>query len=709
MLKKRLITISVLSFAMALLLGGSLIISNKPEKVSAINETHKHDDWIGVNELPETAGDYYLTDNITLSATWTVPEGETKLCLNGYVINAGEGDYGAFSISSGATLNLFDCGSRVHYFNEDEFGLWKLADDQSIPTDYFVNGGCVTGATGAISCTGTGIFNMYGGNIVGNKAPIGGGIYNTSKFYMYGGTIIGNQADESGGGLYSTSLAVSVLAGGEITKNTADSGSGVFYKTEECFVAGTQITMADGTKQAIEDLHVGDLVRVFDHNNGLLSSSKLFDVGLMYLKQSGVVNLHFSNDIDVSVVYGHSFFERDLNRYVPVTKDNVYEYVGHQFFNADNACWETLLDYDFVEEEVDTYIIASEYNLNCIANGMLSVEDGLYTALSNTFEFDDNLTIDQVKKDQDIEKYGIYEFENLKYVNRHTYEALGLENLNVTFGKGLFSKEKFEFLEYISATYDPEIYCDVSEKTESIPRMLLNNALNEIPVDVPTTAGLYVGGSINIIDNAVDNLYLSASEAVIIGTGTTGDGNGVPSPTKDMLIGITLQSETGRFTNEIIKDCSANFFSDNQNYCTSYNTEIENDEYLELVDISALVAWANTYLHLDQTENNGYCKDATHQWYKIAKTNLITLGNETITKLQTFTDSKVASYRARYEAWATANGDYEHCYENDFTYISSNSVKTVTVSNVVTLIALISLASIFTIGGYFVLRKKQTF
>ena len=620
MKKKNQLLTKILSLLTLAVIGfGAMPYSKTNTVYASVAEEHDHSSWenwgdveIEKTTLPGESGEYVLTSDITLSGTWTVPAGDTKLCLNGYVINWGGCGYLGSIIGTGATLNLFDCGSKVHYFTkEDGSGLWKLAEDQSTPTDYFVNGGCITGASGAISCTDTGCFNMYGGNIVGNKTLDGGGIYNASKFYMYGGTIIGNQADESGGGLYSTSSAVSVLAGGEITKNTANSetgnGSGVYYKTEECFVAGTQITMADGTKQAIEDLSVGDLVRVFDHNSGLISSSKLFDVGLMYLKQSGVVNLHFSNDIDISVVYGHSFFERDLNMYVPVTKDNVYEYVGHQFYNADNACWETLLDYDFVEGEVDTYIIASEYNLNCVANGMLCVEDGLYTALSNTFELDDNLAIDQVKKDQDIGKYGIYEFENLKYINRHTYETLGFENLNVTFGKGLFSKEKFEFLEYISATYDPEIYCDVNERAKPKPRMSLNDAINENPVDAPTDAGLYVGGSIKIIDNAVDNLYLPATQMVTIGTGTTGDGKGVPSPTKDMLIGITLENDIGPFTNANIIDYSANFFSDSEDCVVQINNggtdDDPSDDFLELVYVYAIT---NKTKEADKAINNGY-------------------------------------------------------------------------------------------------------
>ena len=48
---------------------------------------------------------------MTLSQTWTVPEGVTiNLCLNGFIINLMSGTNGSvIKVGSGATLNLYDC------------------------------------------------------------------------------------------------------------------------------------------------------------------------------------------------------------------------------------------------------------------------------------------------------------------------------------------------------------------------------------------------------------------------------------------------------------------------------------------------------------------------------------------------------------------------------------------------------------------------
>lgn len=76
-------------------------------------EQHKHDDgmvfieWAQKDSLPNTAGNYYLTENVTLSGTWNVPGGETTLCLNGKTIRvSGER---VITIAPYSTLNLYDC------------------------------------------------------------------------------------------------------------------------------------------------------------------------------------------------------------------------------------------------------------------------------------------------------------------------------------------------------------------------------------------------------------------------------------------------------------------------------------------------------------------------------------------------------------------------------------------------------------------------
>ena len=159
--------------------------------------------------LPDKAGKYYLTDNVTLSSTWAPKDG-VVLCLNGKTITA-KGDFDCITVTSQSyTLTLCDC-------KPDEVE------------------GSITHSSGTghgVNTTGT--FNMYGGTISGNTAGAnasgGGGVYVNGTFNMYGGTISGNKTAGStfGGGVYVVSRGKFNMNGGEITQNTSDNGGGVY-------------------------------------------------------------------------------------------------------------------------------------------------------------------------------------------------------------------------------------------------------------------------------------------------------------------------------------------------------------------------------------------------------------------------------------------------------------------------------------------------
>lgn len=165
--------------------------------------------WSNATALP-TYGSYYLTTNVTLSSTWKVTSSVT-LCLNGYSITA-NGDFDAITISRN-DLTLTDCSKTEQQ-------------------------GKITHAPGT---TGRGIvtekakqysksLRMYGGNITGNTAENGAGIYCATENGMAirGGSITGNTATENGGGIYCEGALD--LYGGSITGNSAKVGGGIYYK-----------------------------------------------------------------------------------------------------------------------------------------------------------------------------------------------------------------------------------------------------------------------------------------------------------------------------------------------------------------------------------------------------------------------------------------------------------------------------------------------
>ena len=193
---------------------------------------HEHDtagtewtEWTKTDTLPDSVGNYYLTQSV--SGSWTVPTGEVNLCLNGQTIS------GSITVGSGASLTLTDCSDsgRVQgevLVNGGKFELYSGT----------ITGGVQVGIKGGTYQTGSS-FTMYGGAITSNKTDSGpgGGVFlvgttnhtNPPNFTMHGGTISDNTAgasDGGGGGVYVGEKCSFTMDGGTITGNTATKGNG---------------------------------------------------------------------------------------------------------------------------------------------------------------------------------------------------------------------------------------------------------------------------------------------------------------------------------------------------------------------------------------------------------------------------------------------------------------------------------------------------
>ncbi len=221
------------------------------EDISKYNANHNHDDfepWGNSAALPDTAGNYYLTTDVTISDFWEAPDG-IVLCLNGYVIeNTGSG--GAVSVLEDTQVIVTDCNStnQTHNFYQDGVGAWVL-DKNNFFTDtpYTVTGGVITGLDRCMYVYDYGALHMFGGNAVGATGSRNGpgvSISDGGFFYMYGGTVQGNvntnagvgkegvREFDGGGGIFVDIGARAYLLGDSlIANNTAlytNNGGGVY-------------------------------------------------------------------------------------------------------------------------------------------------------------------------------------------------------------------------------------------------------------------------------------------------------------------------------------------------------------------------------------------------------------------------------------------------------------------------------------------------
>jgi hypothetical protein len=231
-------------------------------------ETHEHDDgikfnpWSSANSLPTTVGNYYLANDVTISSTWTVPSGTVNLCLNGHAIirTGAEGTPGSvIQVGSGATLNLYDCGTETRYYTvanpaANGAGLGTVVDKSVYDsasenargtfTGGYITGGVITGALDNAHLIGGGVnidggtFNMYGGTIIGNNVCINGGGVKVkgagASFTMNNGAILANYNGCYGGAISvgdnnGSRLCTVTINGGTIARNWSGRNGGAIH------------------------------------------------------------------------------------------------------------------------------------------------------------------------------------------------------------------------------------------------------------------------------------------------------------------------------------------------------------------------------------------------------------------------------------------------------------------------------------------------
>lgn len=287
---------------------------NAPALVAEQDSGHTEADhanmipWEETDSLPNTAGSYYLTKDVTLTAGWE-PKSGIVLCLNGksITLNA-EGDVINMS-ANGTIFTLYDChksGTITH--GKDSNDTTYNGCGVVVGGTFNMYGGKITGnvRTGYENGGGVfvsyGIFNMYDGEITNNSCgSSGGGVYvERGTFSMSGGEISGNTSGGYGGGIELYKKSDFTMTGGSISQNKAENG---YYGGGIDVSYGSTFTMNGGTITGNTSctgggVYVGTAVEnygnnTFNMNGGTITGNTAANTGSetgggVYVAQDGI-------------------------------------------------------------------------------------------------------------------------------------------------------------------------------------------------------------------------------------------------------------------------------------------------------------------------------------------------------------------------------------------------------------------------------------
>ena len=216
-------------------------------------------------------------------------------------------------------------------------------------------------------------------------------------------------------------------------------------ESDGCFTPETLITLADGTQKEIQYLSADDMLLVWDFHNGEYTyapSAIIFNHGTDDYR---VLKLNFSDGTTVEVIQDHFFFDLDSNEFVTIGEYNVDKYVGHKFAKADNDFTAvTLVGYDVEEEYTTSYSVLSAVHYNCIAEGMLTLSPNpIGGNFFMPFEVGEDMKFDAEKMQADIEKYGLFTYEEFaELATAEQFYGLNGPQIKVAVGKGIITMEQ---------------------------------------------------------------------------------------------------------------------------------------------------------------------------------------------------------------------------------------------------------------------------
>lgn len=229
-----------------------------------------------------------------------------------------------------------------------------------------------------------------------------------------------------------------------ITISTTKKSSGSLT----CLAEGTLITLADGTKRAVQDIRKGDFVMSFDHLTGKLTTNRVIIV--VRTASDFYKNIFvFDDGTELATINEHGIFDLNLNKYVNIDHLNYQDYIGHNFVSIDskgNIGTKKLINVISTYESGYKYDIVTNETLNYVAEDTLSVTHVLVDII-NTFEFGEDLKFDAEKMQTDIEKYGLYTYDEwAEYCDISVFEEYNIPIMKIGVLKGLYTQEYIIYL-----------------------------------------------------------------------------------------------------------------------------------------------------------------------------------------------------------------------------------------------------------------------
>jgi hypothetical protein len=191
-------------------------------------------------------------------------------------------------------------------------------------------------------------------------------------------------------------------------------GDGTITVGFACLIEGTQITLADGSTKAIEDITYDDELLVWNFDKGSFDTAKP-----KWIKIAGTTPKYnlvkFSNGAEVGFVGAggekgyHRIFNKEAGMFT-YTGNEKETPIGTTTFADDNS-FPTVVSEEIIEKEVKFYNVITDKHFNIFANGILTS-----CRLSNMYRIENMKYVgERLITDEQVKSY----FERIEQLRKH--------------------------------------------------------------------------------------------------------------------------------------------------------------------------------------------------------------------------------------------------------------------------------------------------
>lgn len=209
-----------------------------------------------------------------------------------------------------------------------------------------------------------------------------------------------------------------------------------------CIVEGTLITLADGTKRKVEELKFGDSILTWSFNSGTYEVHPIIAIEKASNVLSNILLIRLSDEKEIRIVSSQSFFDMETKEYFNINTSNYDSAIGKNILvdNNGKVGQAKIITIELYVERVNLYEIITAEDFNFFANDILTIEPFIFCL--NIFEINDSLMYDKELMQQDIEKYGLYTYEEWKdYLTEEEFNMFNGQFFKIAVAKGLTTKE----------------------------------------------------------------------------------------------------------------------------------------------------------------------------------------------------------------------------------------------------------------------------